>query len=859
MKNVGTILTVILLLTTWSSICTGQSGFDPDSYKSYLETNKNLTSSGLLDKYPAQTTYYSSRSHPAELSGIPWFDSIDRVFNFTSHERQLLENNFFMVTERRSSLTWLESLIEGYNNDLPLFLSTDFILYTLHNSYDNILLTLEWQVLEPNLQELLEAMYQGIPALAGKYKDDARYEDALKDVDLYISVPLSLLSGEDHYPQLQTADQYNEIMGLIEAEQRASCTLFTESRLRKIDFSQFTPRGHYTREFWTPQGKRNLENYFQAMMWLGRIDFLLTAPPSNPWEEDWKADELKRMQVGAILANELLYACGKKENLDLHEEIITYLIGPDDNLTPAELHGLTGRLLSAPGDLYTQGTYEMFRDSLNASDDYGQKIMSNFFYVDPFSVDPGQLPVSYKLLGQKFLIDSYIFSEVVFDRIVWDTIKVWRPMPDPLDAMAVLGNEDAMALMEDDMEFYKYAYKVDALKYLVDAYDDEFWDQSLYNTWLAAIRELNPASSSESLPYFMKTTAWHHEKLNTQLCSWAELRHDNLLYGKQSYTGGTACSYPFTYVEPYPEFYGRLQNFARNAAQFFQAVHDDHPFERGPFIVDYYSGFADIMESLREIAWKELAGTPISDSEVTFLKTMINSYMASGPYVTGWVADLFYDLDAGLNMDFVVADVHTQPTEYMGPEVGKVLHVGNGLINRGVFLAPNPVNPKQLMAFTGPISSFHYEITWNYKRLTDEEWKQKFLEGTLPLRPDWISEYMADPSGNALPDGRKLKGELFAETFVDPTGEMNPLDYLLAFPNPARDELHLRFVLNTRSHIQARAYDASGRLVRDIYNGQLMPAEHDIAVSLEGWPKALYFIKFTLDQNKSLTRKVLVF
>ena len=63
-----------------------------------------------------------------------------------------------------------------------------------------------------------------------------------------------------------------------------------------------------------------------------------------------------------------------------------------------------------------------------------------------------------------FLIDSYIFSEVVFDRIIVNGKKIWRGLPDPLDAMAVLGNEDAMALLEDDLTQYKYSYKIDALR-----------------------------------------------------------------------------------------------------------------------------------------------------------------------------------------------------------------------------------------------------------------------------------------------------------------------------------------------------------------------------------------------------------
>ena len=70
----------------------------------------------------------------------------------------------------------------------------------------------------------------------------------------------------------------------------------------------------------------------------------------------------------------------------------------------------------------------------------------------------------------------------------------------------------------------------------------------------------------------MKTAAFWQEKMNTQLASWAELRHDNLLYAKQSYTGGTVCSYPYSYVEPFPEFYQSLKDFANSAKNRIQSI-----------------------------------------------------------------------------------------------------------------------------------------------------------------------------------------------------------------------------------------------------------------------------------------------
>jgi hypothetical protein len=423
--------------------------------------------------------------------------------------------------------------------------------------------------------------------------------------------------------------------------------------------------------------------------------------------------------------------------------------------------------------------------------------------------------------------------------------------------MAVLGNEDAIALLEDELLQYQYAYKVDALKYLVDAYDEDFWKQSLYNTWLAAIRDLNPPATTTGLPYFMQTTAWHQEKLNTQLCSWAELRHDNILYAKQSYTGGTACSYPYTYLEPCPSLYSRLQSFADYTADFFTGLNGEKEFQGAQGIINYYKAYSGIMGKFKDIATKELAGVPIDESQVTFLKTMINSFMMSGPSVDGWLMNMFYAPEAGMDRDFVVADVHTQPTEYMGPVVGKVLHVGNGMIDRGVFLAPNPVNPDQLMAFTGPVSSFNTEITLNFKRLTDEEWEEKFRLGDLPERPDWISSYITDQEGNALPDGRHLKGEVYTGTNLDPRADMKSVDYLLTFPNPAREEVHLRFVLNTESKVLVSVFDLSGRPVRNLNYGNLMPAEHDLVIGLSEWEEGMYILRFHAG-GQNLVRKIMI-
>jgi hypothetical protein len=126
MKINKLLLTCLVIFISGSFILKAQTTFDPAVYKQFLENNKTLTASQLISDNPIKTTYYESRTHPAELINIPWFDSINRVFKLTSAEMDLVKSNFFMVSERLKAHAWANAFIEIYNNDLPLFISSDF-------------------------------------------------------------------------------------------------------------------------------------------------------------------------------------------------------------------------------------------------------------------------------------------------------------------------------------------------------------------------------------------------------------------------------------------------------------------------------------------------------------------------------------------------------------------------------------------------------------------------------------------------------------------------------------------------------------------------------------------------------------
>ena len=93
----------------------------------------------------------------------------------------------------------------------------------------------------------------------------------------------------------------------------------------------------------------------------------------------------------------------------------------------------------------------------------------------------------------------------------------------------------------------------------------ETWAQNLYWGWLYCLLALLNAKG-DGYPAFMKREAWADKDLNAALGSWAELRHDTILYAKQSYA--RKGSMPLEkdthgYVEPNPELYGRLASLTK--------------------------------------------------------------------------------------------------------------------------------------------------------------------------------------------------------------------------------------------------------------------------------------------------------
>ena len=149
-------------------------------------------------------------------------------------------------------------MLEIYEKDLPVFVSTDAILHAFHISYDRILKDVELGILIDRITNLLQMLHNNLPALAANYSAYPEMSTMLRDVDVYLTVPRKLLdqNAAPYFPE--NTSKINEILNKISAEQgHDPYTLFSEN-CRIMDWSQFKPRGHYV----DPQYPI-LENYFR--------------------------------------------------------------------------------------------------------------------------------------------------------------------------------------------------------------------------------------------------------------------------------------------------------------------------------------------------------------------------------------------------------------------------------------------------------------------------------------------------------------------------------------------------------------------------------------------------------------------
>lgn len=835
MKKITTLIIAALIIII-SQYSYSQSNFNIDAYKQFLQSHQNMEPHQLMLMHPAGLF---AGDLNLSLTNTRYLDSISFKYGLTSHELEMLGQNGFVVSERMKKISFGEAFLEIFHKDLPVFVSTDAILHAFHVSYDRILKDAELGCLINKVKQLLQVLHSGQNILFTKYGNNPKMLTMLKDVDVYLTVPLKLFEINVNPYYQENTGVIDTILQLIYAEQMVPYPLFSET-CKVIDWSQFKPRGHYDVEPGSIS-EADLPKYFRVMMWLGRTELYLMSPRSLPYlcPPQTFAD-LQRQIIDSYLIQELIETSNSYDDYLEIENSIKIFAGEQDNVTLDNLEFLKNAVsLNDADGLLDSLTVLEFQDSLRNQSFAHQLILSQILFnsvMNPDSIIPAS---AFMLFGQRFVIDSYITGSVVFDKIWYNNQRVCRLFPSLLDVLFAIGNSASAQLLISELNEYHYSTNLAALRYLIDSYDDEFWNANLYSNWLNIIRKLNSPQDRTTLPPFMQTAAFWQEKMNTQLSSWTELRHDNLLYAKQSYTGGTICSYPYSYVEPFPEFYQTLKEFSISASNKIQTINFSDPGYQYS-ITMYFNNLGNVMDTLKMISEKELNQELLTISEIVFLQNMIyeNGGGGSGepPYL-GWYPRLFYKdhqlanptppyTNPGLmQSDHLVADMHTIPTDCYGGFQGWIKHVGTGPINLGVFIAP--WNEGVSTAFIGPVMSYYEYTTENFLRLTDQEWNNQYLQSAL--RPDWVNIYLADSTGNSRGSGPTL----ITSVNDNPNKIIIPQSEILIsiYPNPFNATTLIVFTIPydlTNENTELKIYDVQGSLVATLVNQQLAAGNYVI-------------------------------
>ncbi len=620
-------------------------------------------------------------------------------FGFSEREESLLVANGFVVVPQEGMLEAYDLYNENRDNDVPSFVSADALLHTYHTLFDHLLKQAELLHFVQTLAALNDTLLEAAQQTYQEASQTALASAARRLIGFHGVVACLLDSTQA--PPAEVALLVNRELSYIRA-----CSGVVSSPLFGVayeeDYTQYQVRGHYTTN-------DTLGPYFQSMMWYGRMTFALDALfPDQGLVRDHTRSAL-------LLARDM---AKHPDTQPLWHAIYwptVFFVGRADDLTHDLYAALAEQVYGAPlhevslADLADSTLLEQFIAEARAT--FPMPEISNASWQ------------GLRFMGQRFIPDSYVFEQLVFPH-------VWRTMPRGLDIMAALGSDRAMWLLDTVYgEFVDPAYvsQLYQMRAYMESVSDSTWAGNLYYNWLYCLMPLL-FEKGEGWPPFSFTTAWADREISSSLSSWTQLRHDTILYAKQSYTSGAPPPGALIhgYVEPNPYAWSRLASLA----QFTHAGLNDLGLLRPPD-AQRLTRLGQLCVRLLDISVRELQAEPLSPSQDSLIVAVGNELQ---------VLATVQDDDLGIDVPdwddttstALVADVHTDLTTYSCLEEGVgypwniyvvVRRSGLLFVTRGVFLP-------------------YYEFTLPFaQRLTDEEWRAMLRSQSPPLPPVWSGNF----------------------------------------------------------------------------------------------------------------------
>ncbi|MBN1139542.1 MAG: DUF3160 domain-containing protein [Anaerolineae bacterium] len=665
---------------------------------------------------------YKGYTLPVDLAAVRGVEP----FALDAARRSVLAQNGFVVTPAE----WAE-FYQLYDqvryNDLPVFVTTDSVLHIYHLIFDKMLRDLEREHFEPDIRALTAACLQSAQAIYAGQRGTS-LEGIARSVVAYFAVADALINPEAVAPP-EVADLVAAELAQIEAHGGlAPSPIFGQSCPAGCDpcaavpppecldqpcmcedYSQYVPRGHYTRS-------EQLQRYFRTMMWYGRINMRLQKPDETRMAllithilHHTAVNGTPAAEVWARVYDPTVFIVGKADDLGFHE------------------YGALWDLMFGAGapvsDIADEGKLAAFTEAARQL----PPPQINSMFVTIWE-DEEQVTQGFRFMGQRFVLDAYIFEQLIWREV--GTLDNPRWLPKGLDVMAALGSEEAYAILDEmgETAYANYPEQMSKVRGEIAALQLDSWTQNLYWAWLYAFQPLLEPKGA-SYPAFMQTQAWARKDLNTALGSWTELKHDTILYAKQAMAemgGGGPVDLPQGWVEPNPELYARLLALARMTRL---------GLESRDLLTDNTRAnlmrLTDLLEFLLGAAQRELDGEPLSDDDYVRLYYYggeLEAMTLASADMDGEGRPFFEDQEPAA----LVADVATDPN-------GQVLEEAIGPVYEIVVVVPDSKGNLQLAK--GGVFSY-YEFAWPMSdRLTDEAWRAMLAAGQAPDLPEWTNSF----------------------------------------------------------------------------------------------------------------------
>jgi len=770
-----------------------------------------------ISTIPSVNPQVPTYSLPLNISkDISNWNDFSGQMNLSDSAKDLLTKNGFVTINNPSLFSSKEDFAGFYSQiqdkNLPVFITTDSLLHYYHVFFDTSLMRMEKDIFYDDVWQMSKKFFDDSLNIYQNSSDPLVKEAAKRNV-VYLATAIELLKpkpdqvlsnsnvkdlvdcyandeycGKIYEDTIQNGtfstfgqkeaskysftspdfvkDSVNKELQLVSDHKGWDCS---PTFLYQEDYSQYVPRGHYTKA-------EKLKNYFKAFMWYGRMTDLIKGsaniedgqcvPSGMPDGFISSNDAQIQTLQASILARKFAMDSDVQKSWKKIYAITAFYVGFSDDLGPVEYGSVLQDIFGNNVDVNSLTT-KIADIQKTVNDKFaGPQIYSGLGnakmvvvpkppltdeQINELKKQADQLLANtkgFRMMGQRFVVDSYLFSKIVspysgeytgpankepFTYVVTDMGRKVRGFPRGLDIMALFGSERAQQVIKNlgDADYSDYQSQFDNLKKEVDAIPQDNWHQNLYWNWLYVLKALI-AKFETGYPSFMQTAAWQDKELNTALASWSELRHDTILYAKQSYTmaelgGGGEEVKIVGYVEPVPLFYARLLDLTNMTKKGLTNLLSQDEWNKIG-VGDAMDQFGTILSRLVDISKTELENRELTDDDYNFIKYFGGSLQSMSSRLLASEGNIDHDMFKPT----LIADVHTDGN------TKKVLEEGTGYIKPIIVAYKLPKN--YILVGVGPVFSYYEFKQPMDDRLTDEKWRS-MLQTNPPTDPEWIKSF----------------------------------------------------------------------------------------------------------------------